>query len=142
MLSFNDLFPTIAPDVWRALDILDRHERLPDRVDAQVRADEERVQVVAMLPGIDRESLVVEVEDGTLHIHGKRRQFAPDQARTLRSERERGGFEYWYRLPYEVEEQRAEADYVDGVLTISLPRAEASKPQRITVKSTPAIEQK
>ena len=145
MIRFNHfpLFGDVAP-VWRAFDILDEiaGERLPDRLDMEMRADENEVRVVAMLPGLDRETISVEVDGDELHLQAERRSFEPQDARELRRERNRHAIDRRMHLPYEVESDQAEASYSDGVLRIRLPRAAASKPQRITVSQRPQIETK
>ena len=144
MFHVNDaLFPALGP-MWRAFDLFDElaEERLPDRFDQQVRADEDAVTVVAMLPGLDIDSLVVEVDDGVLHINGSRRDLTPEGAKVIRRERERGEYRNLMRLPYEVDDAQAEANYDNGVLTIRLPRAAASKPRRISVQQAASIEHK
>lgn len=136
-------FGELAP-VWRAFDILDEiaGERLPDRLDMEMRADENEVRVVAMLPGLDRESIDIQVDGDELQLQAKRREFEPEGARELRRERSRQLIQRRIELPYEVESDQAEATYSDGVLRIRLPRAAASKPQRIPVSQQARIESK
>lgn len=87
------------------------------------------------LPGLKREDFAVTLHDGDLIISGERRsEKAHDEQRTLLNERAFGKFERRVTLPAEVDASRVTATYEDGILTVSLPKAEAAKPRQIEVK--------
>ena len=94
------------------------------------------VVVKAELPGIDRESLEVENVGNRLMVAGKRVIPTPEgEFRYHRRERQDGEFRRVFRLPFEVDRDKATAAYNDGVLTIRLEKAESAKPRQIAVKS-------
>ena len=88
------------------------------------------------LPGIDREALEILVTGKELTLKGKREQPEMEQANWLRKERSYGEFERTLELPEEVDADKVEATYVDGVLRIKLPKREQAQPRRIQIKTT------
>lgn len=92
------------------------------------------VVIKAELPGFKREDIKVTFEHNTLTIEGAR-EVDPEVARDhyQRLERQYGAFRRTFTLPAAVDSGKAEASYQDGVLTITLPRREESKPRQIQV---------
>lgn len=98
--------------------------------------DEQTVYVSADLPGIDIEKLDMSVMEGNqLTINGERPVTEIPNAVWLRQERGAGSFTRVITLPTLVDANRVEATYESGVVRIVLPKAEAAKPRKITVKS-------
>jgi len=92
--------------------------------------------VTAELPGVSSEDIDISVVGETLTVSGLRQaEELPEGARYHRRERRHGRFTRTFELPFPVEADRVEATFNKGVLYISLPRAEADKPRKITVKS-------
>lgn len=88
----------------------------------------------AELPGIKAEDLGIEIVDRTLTLSGERKILAEgEKVRYHRREREAGRFSRAIALPGEVDSGRTVARMRDGLLTITLPKAEAAKPKQITV---------
>jgi len=88
------------------------------------------------LPGFDPESLEVKVEDDELSISGERP--APENLNTRKyawAERAFGKFNRKLRLGRRVNRDGIEARYENGLLTISIPRAEEAKPRKIKIKA-------
>jgi len=97
--------------------------------------DEHHLEVVAELPGVEPKNLEVQVEGRVLTLKGERPAVElPEQAAWIRNERSSGPFERRYQLPYEVENNEVKATYKNGVLNLTLPRHEASKPKKINIK--------
>ncbi len=99
-------------------------------------ASEADVRVTAELPGVEPDAVHLTVKDQTLLIEGERK--APElgeKARWLRQERPTGRFVRHLQLPYEVEADKIEARYRNGILEVTLPRKESSKPRRIAIQS-------
>ena len=92
--------------------------------------------VTAEVPGLDPQSLDVSVKQDMLTIAGERK---PDEtgkeASYHRRERGYGKFSRVVRLPFEVEPSGVKARYVNGILRVELPRAEASKPRKIAIEA-------
>lgn len=98
--------------------------------------NEESVLVTAELPGVQTEDLDIQVVGDTLKLSGERKtEELAEEVRVHRRERGCGKFIRAVQLPYEVDINKIEAVFEKGVLKITLPRAEASKPRKITVKA-------
>jgi HSP20 family protein len=97
---------------------------------------DDEVVVHASLPGMKAEDVQISVTGDMLTIKGefKEKEEKKEKAYHLREQRY-GAFERTLSLPTEVLADKAKADFEDGVLTISLPKAEEVKPKTITVKA-------
>ena len=97
--------------------------------------DEGAVYAEAELPGMDLNDLEIFVTGGNqLSIKGERKQPKLEKGTWHRQERGFGSFARVINLPVDVNPERVEARLVNGVLTITLPKSEAAKPRKITVK--------
>lgn len=85
------------------------------------------------LPGVDPGSVDVDVEDRTLTIRAERRDESDPEVQWLSHERPSGTFARQLTLGYGVALDQIEADYSDGVLTLTIPVAEDAKPRKISV---------
>ena len=96
-------------------------------------------EVVCQLevPGLSRENIDIRVENNLLTIAGEKKyeQRQDEKESGYRhSERRYGRFERSFTLPRTIDADRVKARYDNGVLTLSLPKAEQSKPRKITVE--------
>ena len=99
-------------------------------------SNSEEAVVTAELPGVDPGKVDINVVRNQLTIEGEREAEVPgEDVVRHRSERGAGRFTRTIRLPFEVENDQVKATYKHGVLTISLPRAEATKPRKIEIAS-------
>ena len=90
--------------------------------------------VKAELPGMKKEDILLSLHDGLLTVSGERQhEKAHDEKSALRNERFFGRFERTITLPTQVDGTRVQAAYEDGILTITLPKAEAAKPRQIEI---------
>jgi HSP20 family protein len=98
--------------------------------------DTEAVYVEALAPGIDPSSLHLHVQGNTLSVTGEKRRVAGDVTPEAfhRSERATGTFVRHMQLPVEVDEDKVQAEYTHGLLTVTLPKAEKAKPKQIPVQ--------
>jgi HSP20 family protein len=80
------------------------------------------IRIVAELPGMDEKDVEVSVSDDVLTIRGEKKAEIDDRERAF-SERYYGRFERRIPLPFEVEDDRAEASFENGVLTVTLPKS-------------------
>jgi HSP20 family protein len=97
--------------------------------------DEQAVYAEADLPGIDLAKFEVTVTEGNrLTIQGERTPPEVSGAAWVRQERPFGKFVRAVTLPALVDADKVEAKYIDGVLRLTLPKHEAAKPRKITVK--------
>jgi HSP20 family protein len=93
--------------------------------------------VRAELPGVKAESLDISVVEGQLLLRGERKIEPEEQkAGYHRREREAGFFRRTIALPARVDPGKVSASMKNGVLTVTLPRAEEAKPRKISVKTT------
>lgn len=92
--------------------------------------------LTAELPGIDPDKLEITVKNDTLTIRGNREAEKLDKDQTLiRQERGAGSFVRSFSLPFRVDAGKVAAQYQKGILQLVLPRLEADKPKKITVKA-------
>ena len=88
--------------------------------------DKENTYVRAELPGVDRESINVEFVDGTLTIQASRKAKPGEGESTVSLSRQVG-------ISDGIEADKVSAAYVNGVITVTLPRKEEAKPRKINV---------
>ena len=101
-----------------------------------VSETEEEIIVKAELPGMNVEDIDITLTDGLLTVKGERKMEKEDKGENYhRIERQFGSFSRSFNLGAEVKADSIDASYKDGILTLTLPKAEESKPRRIEVKS-------
>lgn len=101
-----------------------------------VEEDDERFVLHVELPSVNPEDVEVSLEESVLTIAGERRFYGDRNADGFRRiERHFGRFHRAVRLPDRVAADHVEASYRDGLLTITVPKAEEAKPRRIQVQA-------
>ena len=96
--------------------------------------DKESLKIVAELPGLKPEDVKITLENSTLTLRGEKKQVAEEKTeRVHRYERSYGSFERSFSLPNTVDTDKVAASFENGVLTITLPKAEKAKPREISV---------
>jgi HSP20 family protein len=101
-----------------------------------VRAGEDEAVVTAELPGLNAADIRLFMQDERLLIEGERKEFTPKEGETVhRSERFFGPFSRSIALPFRVDADRIRAAYVNGILTVRLPKHEAEKPRKIKIEA-------
>ena len=103
-----------------------------------VKEESDRVVVSAELPGMDQEDIDVEVTQDSVRIAGEKKQEEKKEEKGYyHRETSYGAFERVIDLPTAVDEEKAEAEFSKGVLTIKLPKSEQarSKRKKVEVKS-------
>ncbi len=94
--------------------------------------DRDNMYVRVELPGMRKEDIDLSLHEGSLSISGERKSDEKyKDAEVYRSERFFGRFQRTVTLPTPVQVDRVKAQYKDGILTVSLPKAEESKPKHI-----------
>lgn len=91
--------------------------------------------IVADVPGAKSDSIDIDFDDGLLTIQAKVANRYPEQGRALMQEYGVGDFHRTFRVSEQIDSGRIHAEYVDGVLTVHLPRSEAAKPRKIEVRA-------
>lgn len=101
-----------------------------------VSEDPESIHVRAELPGIRTDDLDISMENDTLTIAGERRPADEgDSVSYHRREREYGAFRRSFSIPLRVDADRVQARYLNGILTVTLPKAAEARPKQITVQA-------
>jgi HSP20 family protein len=97
--------------------------------------DKDNFLVKIELPGMKKEDIEVTMHEGSLSISGERKSEQKfEGADVYRSERYFGHFQRTVTLPAPVAADKIKAQYKDGVLTVTLPKAEEAKPKQIDVQ--------
>jgi HSP20 family protein len=94
----------------------------------------DNLTITAELPGVNKDEVELTVLGDTLTIAGEKKLPAEDGASYIRHERPHGTFRRLVDLPYSVAQDKIKASYKDGILTITLPKAEEAKPRQIAVE--------
>ncbi len=96
-------------------------------------ADEDAIVIIADVPGLKPEELQITMESNTLTIRGELKNRLEGRNYLL-SERATSHFERILTINTPIDSNKIEAEFENGVLTLTLPRAEANKPKQIAVK--------
>jgi HSP20 family protein len=100
-----------------------------------VSEDKNSLRITAELPGLERKDINVEVKDGVLSIRGEKRMEEESRDRNYhRIERRYGSFYRALALPESVDPAKVDAAFKNGVLTVSMPKREETKPKMIPIK--------
>jgi HSP20 family protein len=123
------------PRVWR-VSLGESGESFP--IDVLDTNDD--VIVKASLPGVKPEDIEISITGQVLTLKGETREEHEEKAQNwYRRERRQGSFVRQIQLPTEVDSGKAEAVFEDGVLRLTLPKAETVKPKTIKVQARPMI---
>ena len=130
---FDSMFQTNFPEVAQTVGVNPFSSTAYPKVN--VYEYEDKVGVVAEIPGIDRTNLDVEVEEGVMTIKGSKHGFDEDtQATVLRRELKHSAFERKFTLGESLDGDSIKANFKDGILSVSVPKVEPKKPKKHTVK--------
>jgi HSP20 family protein len=139
-------FLTLHREVNRLFDdMLDRFEtgmpsfvgRMSSWPSVEVTASDKEIRVTAELPGMEEKDVDILIDDDVLTIRGEKKAETEDKERRF-SERYYGRFERVIPLPFEVEDDKANASFANGVLTITLPKSPKAqeKARRIAINGS------
>ena len=93
----------------------------------------DNIVAVVELPGMRKEDIEISLQDGTLIISGERKDETSRENGATRTERCTGKFRRSITLPTRVDANKVSATYKDGILTVTLPKAEEAKPKQIQI---------
>jgi HSP20 family protein len=116
---FND-WAEVTPEVSFPIDIKD---------------DGESYTFSALLPGLTAEDVNIQIQGNVVSLQGELKHDRDEKATYLMVERPAGKFSRSIELPDAVDTAKAEAELVNGVLTLRLPKAEEAKPRSIKVSA-------
>ena len=96
---------------------------------------EKEYMITGEIPGIDVKDLDITLLEGILTIKGEKKKETEDKEENYhRVERHYGSFQRNFRLPAKVKTDKLDATYKDGVLKLTIPKAEVTKPKKIEIK--------
>jgi HSP20 family protein len=103
--------------------------------EANIVETDKAVEVAVELPGMKPEDVKMEIKEGALWVAGEKKEEKEERGKTFhRIDRRTGMFRRVFGLPVEVVEEKVDAKFVDGVLRITLPKADRVAPRRIEIK--------
>ena len=130
---FDTLVETQFPDVVKSVGVKPYQGSAYPKVN--VYEYEDKVGVVAEIPGLDKKQLDVAVEDGVLTISGdKHSAFEDEGAKVLRRELKQSSFKRSFELGDMLDGENVSANFKDGILSVSIPKIEPEKPKKHSVK--------
>jgi len=113
-----------------------QNERKALTLEFDISETEDHIIVKTDLPGIDLKDLDIEVVDRVLTLKGNKKEEHEEKTEHYRRiERRFGSFCRSLLLPDNVEAEKIEAAYKDGVLKVTIPKSESAKPKKIEVKT-------
>jgi len=130
---FDQMVESQFPDVVRQVGIKPYGNTAYPKVN--VYEYDDKIGIVAEIPGLDKKQLNVEVEDGILTISGdKHSSFENEGAKVLRKELKESSFKRQFELGELLDGDNISANFKDGILSISVPKTEPEKPKKKFVK--------
>ena len=101
-------------------------------LDINIQADDDAYTLSALAPGLKAEDLNIQVLEDIVRIEG---EYKADDNNYLVRELPNGSFTRTLRLPSTIDTAQVEANIADGVLTLTLPKAESARPKKISIQS-------
>jgi HSP20 family protein len=105
------------------------------RLAVDVQASDTEYTINALVPGLEADDLEIEILNNTLTIRGQFKACNQENAKYLLCELPAGAFSRVITLPTEVESAKTQATIKNGILILSIPKAEAHRPKAIKVAS-------
>lgn len=100
-----------------------------------ISENEKEYVVTAEIPGIDQKDLEVTLSDGILTVKGEKKQEKEHQGDNYhRLERAYGSFHRSFHIPEKVDAEKVDASYRNGILKLTIPKAETGEVKKIEVK--------
>ena len=133
--EFESLHNTIQNyfDDFSSLKSPFQNEEFSPRID--ISEKENQVIVTAEIPGVKKEDLKLTLQDNILTIEGeKKNEIVVDEKKYYREERRFGSFKRTFTIPFEVETEKVNADFNNGVLTIKLDKVQLQVPEEKVIK--------
>ena len=130
---FDQMVESQFPDVVRQVGIKPYGNTAYPKVN--VYEYDDKIGIIAEIPGLDKKQLNVEVEDGVLTISGdKHSAFENEGAKVLRRELKQSSFKRQFELGDLLDGENISANFKDGILSVEVPILEQEQPKRHTVK--------
>ena len=95
---------------------------------------DDKIGIVAEIPGLDKKNVTVDVEDNVLTISGDKHGFDTDGGKCITRELKQSAFKRSFNLGEHLDGENVGATFKDGMLSISIPKIEPEKPKKTFVK--------
>ena len=96
---------------------------------------DDKIGIIAEIPGLDKKDLQVDVEEGILHISGDKHGLFDDTgAKVIRKELKHSSFKRSFELGEQLNGDKIKASFKDGLLSIDIPKVEPTEPKKLSVK--------
>jgi len=133
--EMDDLFNRFMSDPW-SMDLTKWQGMTGWAPRIDMSETDSEIRVHAELPGIDPKEIDISVEGDLLTLRGDKRQEHEEKQRDYHYvERQYGTFQRTVQLPTSADPNKVDANYRDGVLTLTIAKRPEAKPRRIEVKS-------
>ena len=130
---FDNLVETQFPDIVKQVGVKPYQGSAYPKVN--VYEYDDKIGIVAEIPGLNKKQLNVEVEEGILTISGdKHNTFENDGAKVLRKELKQSSFKRSFELGDLLDGDNISANFKDGVLSVSIPKTAQEVPKKHSVK--------
>ena len=130
---FDQMVETQFPDITKSVGVKPYAGTAYPKVN--VYEYEDKVGIIAEIPGLNKKQLEVSVEDGVLTISGdKHSAFENEGAKVLRRELKQSSFKRQFELGDLLDGENISANFKDGILSVEVPKLEQEQPKRHTVK--------
>ncbi len=96
---------------------------------------DDKIGIIAEIPGLDKKDLKIDVEEGILIISGDKHGLFDDSgAKVLRRELKGSSFKRQFELGEQLDGENIKASFKDGLLSVDIPKVEPTKPKKLSVK--------
>ena len=130
---FDNLVETQFPDIVKQVGVKPYQGSAYPKVN--VYEYDDKVGIVAEIPGLNKKQLNVDVEEGVLTISGDKHSALDDEgAKVLRRELKQSSFKRSFELGELLDGENVSANFKDGILSVSIPKVEPEKPKKHAVK--------
>ena len=130
---FDSMVESQFPDIVKSVGVKPYQGSAYPKVN--VYEYDDKIGIVAEIPGLNKKQLNVDVEDGVLTISGdKHSTFEEDGAKVIRRELKQSSFKRSFELGELLDGDNIDASFKDGVLSVSIPKMEPEKPKKTFVK--------
>jgi HSP20 family protein len=130
---FDQMVETQFPDITKSVGVKPYAGSAYPKVN--VYEYDDKVGIIAEIPGLNKKQLEVSVEDGVLTIAGdKHSAFENEGAKVLRRELKQSSFKRQFELGDLLDGENISANFKDGILSVEVPKLEQEQPKRHTVK--------
>lgn len=121
-----DFFDEFVPSIFSNENIM--------RPNVEITETDDELIVRGELPGLTKDDISVELKDSVLSISGEKKIDKSEKiGKVLRSEISYGSFHRSFHISTDVESENITANFEDGILTITIPKAKAEPSKKITI---------